>query len=120
MAKIKTAYNENTGPSVFVDWLAHRINPEGTITHMKIGQRAGISPTNLTRWSRNEFAPSFEVIRRICDTLALPILPAIVKAGLVSEIEVDANVFKPDLAEATLDELFDEIQRRVNAAAGDY
>ncbi|MDM7488692.1 helix-turn-helix transcriptional regulator [Rhodococcus sp. CSLK01-03] len=104
------------GPTAFLEWAKFRVHPIGHISHEKFAVMAGIPARNLFRMERMQTPPSFAMVRRICDNLQLPILPALVKAGLVPASEAPANLFERDLHTFELEELIDELQRRITIA----
>lgn len=84
------------------------------MSYAEIAKRVGMSPSNFSRWESGEYAPSFDAVRKICDALSIPILPALVNAGLLSQREVSGIIPKVDTAELQNDDLIFELQRRLD------
>lgn len=104
---------QDYGPAAFIEWIVQQVNADGAASDAEVARMTGIAQSNLNRYRSGLTKPSFEILRRVCSELNLPILVALVKAGLVTEEESGIKFFKASLREATTDELFEELRARV-------
>lgn len=110
-AKVRSV---EAGPRVYVEWLASHAAPSGVVTDAELARRVGVSQSMLMRYKSGATMPSFDVIRRGCNSLNLPILVGLVKAGLMSEDEAEVKVFEPTLDEVPSDDMLAELKRRLD------
>lgn len=103
----------DTGPLAFVEWLSLHVNPTGSGSDAELSRAIKVSQSMLVRYRSNLTTPSFEVIRRACSELDLPVLAGLVKAGLLTESEAGLEVFEPNLREASSDDMLDELRERL-------
>lgn len=102
----------DVGPRAFAEWVKSQLSPDGSASDATIARTIGISPSVLSRYRTDLTQPSFDVVRRAADKIGVPIIAALVKAGMISQDEAGVKVVEPRLAEIPAEKLFDELKRR--------
>lgn len=114
MATRKATRSTKTGPLAFVNWLSVHVAPGGVVSDAELARKIGISQSMLVRYRTDLTMPSFEVIRRACDALGLPILTGLVMSGMISEEEAELKVYEPDVRSASNLAMLNELGRRLD------
>lgn len=54
--------------------------------------RAGISPSQFSRWANGAHSPDLDSVRKVADTLGIPRVQMLVLAGILDEDDVDVDL----------------------------